>query len=96
MKFLHITFHFEYAEDIEEILDRHGVDNFVRYPMMEGKDKDGKHYGSQVFPGSTSVVQARITDEMVDPLFESLLAFRQAKQSHYHLEALIIPVERVL
>ncbi len=96
MKLLHISFHFEYAEDIEEILDRHEVDNFVRYPMMEGKDLDGKHFGSQVFPGNTSIVQAKITDEKVEPLLESLQAFRQAKQSHNHLETLVIPVERTL
>lgn len=96
MKFVHITFRFEYSDEIEQILDRNGVENYVRYQMQEGKDRDGKHYGTQVFPGSTTVVQARLSDEGVDALFSDLKDFRQRKDAHRHLEALAMPVERLL
>jgi hypothetical protein len=96
MKLLHATFHFEYGDDIEQILDRHGIRDYVRYPMMEGKDFEGKHYGSQVFPGSTSVVQALVEDERTDQVLEDLRRFKEAKASHKHLQAVVLPVERSL
>lgn len=96
MKFMHITFHFEYSDNIEEILDRHEIENFVRYPMCEGRDLDGKHYGTQVFPGSTSVVQAQVPDAQVEDMLRDLKAFRDEKNSHRHLEAIVLPVEQRL
>lgn len=93
MKFVHITFHFEYADEIERILDRHEVENFVRYSMLEGKDCDGKHYGTQVYPGSTTVVQARIPEDKLKELMEDLRAFKVEKEAHRHLEAIVIPIE---
>lgn len=96
MKFMHITFHFEYNDDIEEILDRHGIENFVRYPMREGKDRDGKHYGTQVYPGSTTVIHAQVPEEKVDAMLRDLKVFREQKASHRHLEALVLPVEKRL
>lgn len=96
MKLIHITFHFEYTETIEGILDCHGVADFVRYPMMEGKDCDGKHFGTQVYPGSTSVVQAQVPEETVEAVFASLREFKEAKATRRHLEAVVLPVERKL
>ncbi|MBS3733036.1 MAG: hypothetical protein KGY42_09020 [Desulfobacterales bacterium] len=96
MKFMHITFHFEYADNIEQILDRHEIENFVRYPMREGRDRDGKHYGTQVYPGSTTVVQAQVPDDQVADMLRDLKAFRDKKNSHRHLEALVLPIEQRL
>ena len=98
MKLLHVSFHFQYAEIIGQILDRHGVDNYARYSMTKGKDRDGKHFGTQVFPGNVTVIQAQVPDdrEKVDALFRDLQAFREEKDAHRHLQALLLPVERRL
>jgi hypothetical protein len=96
VKLLHVTVQFQYADAIEEIFDRHELANFVRYSMIAGRDKNGKHANTQVFPGSLTVLQARLPDETVDDVLESLTEFRDAKEAHEHLEALVLPVERVL
>jgi len=96
MKLLQLSFHFEYAEIIEPILDRHGIGDYTRYPMIDGKDRDGKHFGTQVFPGNVTVIQAQVPDEKVDALFEDLEAFREEKDAHRHLQALVLQVERRL
>ncbi|MFP3982978.1 MAG: PG0541 family transporter-associated protein [Desulfurivibrionaceae bacterium] len=96
MKFLHITFHFEYAEEIEQILDRHEIENYVRYPMQEGRDRDGKKFGTKVFPGSTTVVQAQVPDDGLEGILRDLEAFREKKTAHHHLEALVLPIEQKL
>lgn len=96
MKFLHLTFHFQYSDFIEELLDEHGVQDYARYSMVEGKDEEGKHFGSQVYPGSASVVQAQVPDDTVEELLDDLRAFRDEREAHQHLEALILPVEQRL
>lgn len=96
MKFLQLTYHFEYDTNIEEILDRHDVTDYVRVSMVEGRDEEGKHFGSQVHPGNTSLIQAQVDEDTVDPLLEDLGEFKREKQAHQHLEAVILPVERRL
>lgn len=96
MKLMQIAVHFEYTDDIEAILDRHDVQQFIQYPMMEGKDSDGKHQGTQVYPGNVTVFHAQVDPSQVDPLFNDLQQFRSAKSSHHHLQALVVPIERNL
>ncbi len=96
MKLVVLAFHFEYTDAVEAILDRHGVTDYVRFPMIEAKDSDGKHFGSQVFPGNSSVVHAQIPDEAVDGLLDELGRFREAKPAHRHLQAVVLPIERRL
>ncbi len=93
MKLLFISFHFEYAEEIEAILDQNQVQDFVRYPMLESRDIDGKHFGTQVFPGNSSVVQALVDEERLPAIAEDLKAFQEAKDSHRHLQAFVLPIE---
>ncbi|RQD57571.1 MAG: hypothetical protein D5R98_09045 [Desulfonatronovibrio sp. MSAO_Bac4] len=93
MKLVHISFRFEYSDDIDFILDKQGITDFVRYSMIEGKGQDGKHFGTQVFPGSFTVVQARVDDDQVKKLFRDLDEFRLRKKSHEHLRAMVLPVE---
>lgn len=96
MKLLFIIFHFEYAEDIEAILDRHNIQDFVRYPMLESKDSDGKHFGTQVYPGNSSLVQALVDEDRVQTMLDDLKAFKHAKGSHQHLQAFVVPIEQQL
>ena len=93
MKLVFISFHFEYTEEIEAILDRNDIRDFVRYPMLESKDIDGKHFGSQIFPGNSSVVQALVDEERLPALRKELKAFWEAKDSHRHLQAFVLPIE---
>jgi hypothetical protein len=68
----------------------------VLFPSVRGKDSEGKHYGSQVFPGSVSVVEAQVKDEDLDGLFEALETFRRERQAHRHLEAVVLNITRRL
>jgi hypothetical protein len=95
-KLVQITFHFEYVVQVERLLDDQGVERFARYPMIQGGDTEGKHYGTQVFPGSMTVVQAVVREDAVEALFDSLRAFRREKPAHRHLEAFVLPIERSL
>jgi len=96
VKLVHITYHFEFSDLIEKILDRNGIQNFVRSPMVEGKDSEGKHFGTQVFPGNTAMVQAQVQDDKVPRLLKELERFRSLKPSHQHLQAVVLPIEQRL
>ena len=96
MKLVQIHVHFEYTDVIDAMLDRHGVVESVRYPMMEGRDRDGKHYGTQVFPGNFTIIQAQMEPGRIDALFDELERFRLAKPAHHHLQAFVLPIERRL
>jgi hypothetical protein len=96
MKFVHISFAFEYLEEIEALLDRHDIRNYVRYPRVHGRDPRGKHFGSQVFPGNFTVVQALVEDDDVAALLGELREFRDARTAHRGTEAVVMPIEQRL
>jgi hypothetical protein len=39
MKLLHLTYHFEFSDQIEKILAAHDIRNYVRYARVAGKGK---------------------------------------------------------
>ncbi len=96
MKYVQITFRFEYSDAVEKILDQLQVTDFARYSMMEGKTCDGKHYGTQVFPGNLSIIQAVVEEEVINDLFARLKQFREQKPAHRHIQALVMPIEQSL
>lgn len=96
LKLIHIHYHFEFSEAIEAILSDRDIQNFVRYPMVHGRDADGKHFGSKVFPGSSAVVQALVPDQGLERLLADLKAFKASQDSHRHLTAAVVPVEHLL
>lgn len=96
MKFVQITVHFEYSDTIERLLDRCLAVDYIRHPRVEGKDMEGKHFGSQVFPGSFTVYQVQLDHEQINRLFDDLESFRESKPAHRHIQALVLPVERSL
>lgn len=96
MKFVQISVYFEYSDIIEAILDRHDVVDYIRYTMTDGKNFEGKHFGSQVFPGNFTVYHAEVSSENLDALFDELDEFRRARPAHHHLQAIVLPIERSL
>ena len=96
MKLLIVSVHFEFADTIDQVLEEYGVSHYNRYSMVEGKDRDGRHMGTQVYPGSMTVFHAQVQEQRVDGIFEALDQFRQAKEAHRHLEAMLLPIEQRL
>lgn len=96
MKFVQVSVYFEYSEAIEALLDRHQVVDYIRHTMVDGKDAEGKHFGSQVFPGSFVVYHAQVSSQQIDALFAELEEFRSARPAHHHMQAIVLPIERSL
>jgi hypothetical protein len=94
MKLLQLTFHFEFTDRIDQILDDHEIRDALRVPMVAGRDLDGKHDGSQVHPGSISAVWAQVPDDRIDDILDDLREFRRTRRTHQHLQALVLGIEQ--
>jgi hypothetical protein len=96
MKMMHLTFHFQFVEQIQRILDENEVENYSRIAMVEGKDSSGKHEGSQVYPGNITMIFAQVPDEGLRGVLDDLSEFREARESHRHLQAAVLGIEQTL
>ncbi len=94
MKLVQISFPFEFTEEIERILAEREITDYLRVGMIAGHDSDGKHTGSQVHPGSLTLINAQVGDDDLDELLDDLEEFRAARQTHNSLSAVVLPVER--
>jgi hypothetical protein len=94
MKLLRVTVRFEYAGPVESIFVEAGVEDFVWWPRLRGSDQQGRHYGNQVFPGHLSLIEALVSEQLLDTILERLEQFRCQRPSHQHLRAAVLPVER--
>jgi hypothetical protein len=94
MKLLHLTVHVQYTERVEAVLADCGLSRWARYQRVGGRDSEGRHEGSQAFPGRLTVIQAQLEDDQVEAALDALETFRTSKRAHRHLEALVLPVER--
>jgi hypothetical protein len=94
MRLVKITVPFEFTEEIERILDETGIADYVRTGMTPGRDCTGKHTGTQVHPGSLTLLDAQVPDDDVDNLLDALEEFRAARETHNPLTAVVLAVER--
>ncbi|MGD2113871.1 MAG: TolC family protein, partial [Acidobacteriota bacterium] len=94
MKLVHVSVQVQYTDPVEAILAGQGLRVWARYGRIAGRDCDGRHEGSQAFPGNLTVIQAQVPDARVDAVLDALQEFRRAKRAHRHLEALVLPIER--
>lgn len=93
MKLVQITFQVQYTDQIGEILRAIEPARWVTHSRVAGRDSDGRHEGSQAFPGSLALAQAVLPNDAVTGLLEALRTFREEKRAHRHLQAVVLPVE---
>ena len=77
MRLLLIFVDSDHAEDVERILDEHGVQGYSQFPHVLGKGKTGRKLGTRAFPGSSTLYFVAIGDNDCETLcaqFKSLQA----------------------
>ncbi|MFW5733784.1 MAG: PG0541 family transporter-associated protein [Oceanidesulfovibrio sp.] len=94
MKLVMVSYRFEYNEPMERILGSHGLRDYIRISQAQGSDQDGKHDGSKIYPGHMAQVWAQVQDDDVDDLLRDIEEFKNDKQSHEHVTALVLGVEK--
>ncbi len=95
-KLVRCTVQMQYVDVVDDILVAHEVRDFVRHPMAQGRDADGRHRGDKVFPGNIAELWALVPAPRVASLLEALREFRDASRAHAHLRAAVVALEQVL
>lgn len=93
MKLVLVSVQFQYADRIASILEGLEIQDYVRHSRVDGRDSDGRHDGSQVFPGHVTAFQILVDDEGVKELLEALREFREGRSTQQHLRAAVVALE---
>jgi hypothetical protein len=86
----------QYVDDVDDIFVEHGVHDFVRNPRAEGRDRDGRHRGGKVFPGTIASFVAYVPGHRLEAVMEALRRFRDAREAHAHLRAAVMTPDWIL
>ena len=74
MKLLMIILDESVRDEVESVLDRHGVDGYTEIPMVLGEGLTGKKLSSRLHPGANSIVFTIISDDKLGEIRSDLLA----------------------
>ena len=70
-----------------------GAPGYTEMPVLEGSGRTGRHAGDRVHPGALAVVFTIVADEAAGPLFDALVARRDAAGDGVS-RLFLLPVER--
>ena len=96
MKSIFISFHAQYAERIEGLLENAGVKEYIEIPKALGGDTTGKYFDSQIWPGYYSAIfMFALDDELAEEVFNNLTEFKEEREAHKHMRIVRFCVEKV-
>ena len=74
MKLLMIILDESVKDEVESVLERHGVNGYTEIPMVLGEGLSGKKLSSRLHPGANSIVFTIIDDDKLVEIRAALLA----------------------
>lgn len=92
MRLVHISLRYEHLDELDGVLTKHRVVDYVRHPRREGAGAGA----ANTAPGSPerlAVVEALVHWSVIEPLLMSLRRFRAEKGT---LRAAILPIEAAI
>ena len=96
MKLLLIFVDSDHAEDIERLLDEHGVPGYSAFPNVLGKGATGRKFGNRAFPGSNTLYFVALPEGDCAGLCTRLRELREAKGPEEGLKAYTMETMEVL
>lgn len=90
MQLVQITFHFEFWGKIEAILDQEGINQFVRFPTVQGKDDEGKHMAARCTPAPCPWCRSRSRTKISTVSSRPSKNFREERKAHSHLNVVTL------
>ncbi len=74
MKAVFISYNQAHTLQINELLDRLGINGFTRWALTEGRGSEGgePHYGTHAWPSMNSSLLVFMAEEGVAPLLDAL------------------------
>ncbi len=95
MRLLFIIIDQSIEPDVLEALEQQGVEHWSRWDNVHGAGRTGTKRGDPIWPGLNVVFLVAVTQEVVEPLVESLHAMRDKFPLIPGLRILSVPVEQM-
>jgi hypothetical protein len=81
------------VDSVRRVLHEGGAPGSTELPVVLGEGRTGVHAGDRVHPGALVALFAVVEDEAAAPLFDSLVARRDAEGDRV-TRCFLLPVER--
>lgn len=96
MKMLMIFVDADHADDVADLLDRHHVAGYSRFPNVLGKGVTGTKLGTRAFPGSSTLYVAAVPTPVADGVTDDLNTLRASHGPEEGLKAYALDATEIL
>ena len=96
MKLLMIICPAERRKQLADIVEKHGVHSFTELPEVIGEGATGKRFGSNIWPGKSTLMFTVAPDDKVAELVETLKECRKNLFPDEGMKAFVLPAEEAL
>jgi nitrogen regulatory protein P-II len=83
MKLLMIILDESVRDEVESVLEGHGVNGYTEIPMVLGEGLSGKKLSSRLHPGANSIVFTIIDDSKLEEIRSALLTTCTGRMSDF-------------
>jgi hypothetical protein len=83
-------------KELRAELARLGIRGYTEVPEVLGAGETGAHFGTQAFPGSSTLLFSVLDAAALDNALAGLRAVRARLYEAERLHAFVVPVEKVL
>ena len=88
MKLVFMTYYAGMHEEVMELLEETGIENYTYWGEVQGRLSSGDpREGSQTWPGYNSALQAVLRDESAERLIELIRAFNSERRGADRIDA---------
>ncbi len=82
--------------EIRELMEKHGVHAFTEMKEVTGEGETGKHFGTRVWPGNSSLLFTVIPDEKKEEVMSALRNCSIVLFPGEGLRVFVLPVEETV
>lgn len=96
MRMVWIAYNQAMGDEIEECLEKCGVQSYTKFPLIHGVGRhSGPHMGTHIWPGVNALLMIACSEETKDRLLAGVRALREAFEKE-GIKAFVMPVEEVV
>lgn len=93
MKMVLVVYEAGIDEDLRGVLDEAGISAYTKFTGATGTGRHGHRFGTQIWPGTNSLLWIALPDERVEGLVEQLRRLKESYLKSPALQIFVFPVE---
>ena len=93
MKLAFIIFNTSIEDEVNECLERCGIESYTKFPVLHGKGKlSGSHFGTHIWPDTNSALLIACDDGKVQYILEEVSKLKNSMEKE-GVKAFVMPLE---